>query len=64
MSSKSTEAAINRVMQQLNSQGVFNVTELAEDNPYDFTYLHHKRDTINNNKILENVVQETPRDYF
>ena len=61
MSLESTEAAMNRVMQQLNSQRLFNVTESAEDNPYDFTYLHRKRDTVNNNDILESVVQETPR---
>ena len=60
MSSESTEAAMNRVMQQLNSQGLFNVTESAKDNPYDFTYLHRKRDTLNND-ILESVIQETPR---
>ena len=61
MSSESTKAAMNRVMQQLNRQGLFNVTESTEDNPYDFTYLHRKGDTVNNNDILESVVQETPR---
>ena len=60
MSSESTEAAMNQVMQQLNSQGLFNVTKSAEDNPYDFTYLHRKKDTVNND-ILESVVQEIPR---
>ena len=49
---------MNRVMQQLNSQGLFNVTESAEDNPYDFTCLHRKRDTINNDDILESVVTQ------
>ena len=61
MSSESTEGTMNRVMQQLNSQGLFNLIESAEDNPYDFTYLHRKRDIVNNNDILESVVQEIPR---
>ena len=62
MSSESTEIAMSRAMQKLNSQGLFNVTESVEANPYDFTYLHRKRDTVNNNEILESVVQETPHE--
>ena len=60
MSLESTQAAMNRVMQQLNSQGFFNITESTDDNPYNFTNLHHNTISINNKEKLDNVVQETP----
>ena len=56
MSAEFTKATMNQVMQQLNSQGLFNVIESAEDNKYDFTYLHRKRDIVNNNEVLENIM--------
>ena len=62
MSAKSTQAAMDRVMQQLNSQGLFNITESIDDNPYNFTNLHCNTEGMNNEGKLDNVVQETPRD--
>ena len=62
VSSKSTQAAMDRVMQQLNSQGLFNITESTDNNPYNFTNVHHNTESINNKDKLDNVVQETPCD--
>ena len=62
MSSESTQAIMDEVMQKLNSQGLFNITESTDDNPYNFTNLHHNTKSINNEEKLDNVVQETPCD--
>ena len=62
VSSESTQAAMDRVMQQLNSQRLLNITESTNDNPYNFTNLHRNIESINNEEKLDNVVQETPRD--
>ena len=61
-SSKSTQAAMDRVMQQLNSQGLFNITESTDDNPYNFTNFRHNTESINNEEKLDNIVQGTPCD--
>ena len=60
MSSESTQPTMDRVMQQLNSQGLRNIINSTDDNPYNFTDLHCNIDTLNNKEILDNVVQETP----
>ena len=60
--SESTQAAMDRVMEQLNSQELFNITESTNDNPYNFTNLHGNTEGINNEGNLDDVVQETPRD--
>ena len=62
MISESTQAAMDRVMEQLNSQGLFNITESTDDNPYNFTNLHCNTEGINNEVNVDDVVQETPRD--
>ena len=62
VSSKSTQAAMDRVMQQLNSQGLFNITESTDDNPYNFTNLHRNIESIKNKGKLDNAIQEIPRD--
>ena len=62
MISESTQAAMDRVMEQLNSQELFNITESTDDNPYNFTNLHGNTEGINNEGNLNDVVQETPRD--
>ena len=62
VTSESTQAAMNRVMQQLNSQGLFNITESIDDNPYNFLNLHCNTKRINNEGKLDTVVQETPHD--
>ena len=49
-------------MQQLNSQGLFNITESKDNNPYNFTNFHRNIESINNKGKLDNVVQKTPRD--
>ena len=61
-SSESTQAAMDQVRQQLNSQGLFNITELADDNPYNFTSLHRNTESMNKEDKLDNVVQGTPCD--
>ena len=53
---------MDQVMQQLNSQGLFNRTESTNDNPYNFTNLHRNTESINNEGKLDDVVQKTPRD--
>ena len=60
--SKSIQATMDRVMDQLNSQGLFNITESIDDNPYNFTNLHCNIEGINNEGNLDDVVQETSRD--
>ena len=60
--SESTQAAMDRVMEQLNSQELFNITESTDDNPYNFTNLHGNTEGINNEGNLDDVIQETPRD--
>ena len=60
--SESIQAAMDRVMEQLNSQELFNITESTDDNPYNFTNLHGNTKGINNEGNLDDVVQETPRD--
>ena len=60
--SESTQAAMDRVMEQLNSQELFNITESIDDNPYNFTNLHGNTEGINNEGNLDDNVQETPRD--
>ena len=62
VSAKSTQVAMDRVMQQLNSQRLFNIKESTDDNPYNFTNLHCNTEGINNEGKLTDVVQETPRD--
>ena len=62
MISESTQAAMDRVMEQLNSQGLFNIIESIDDNPYNFTNLHSNTKGINIEGNLDDVVQETPRD--
>ena len=54
--SESTQAAMDRVMKQLNSQGLFNITGSTDDNPYNFTNLHCNTEGINNEGNLDNVV--------
>ena len=49
-------------MQQLNSQGLFNITESTDDNPYNFTNFHRNTESINNEDKLDNVGQGTPFD--
>ena len=60
--SESTQAAMDRVMEQLNSQELFNIIESTDDNPYNFTNLHSNTEGINNEGNLDDVVQETPHD--
>ena len=56
--SESTQAAMERLMQQMNSQGLFNITESIDDNPYDFTNTGRNRGTVESERVLSNVVQE------
>ena len=42
-------------MQQMNSQGLFNITESTDDNPYEFTNTGR---TAVSERVLNNVVQE------
>ena len=59
---ESTQAAMDRAMEQLNSQGLFNITKSTDNNPYNFTNLHCNIESINNEGNLDDVVQEMPRD--
>ena len=43
-------------MQQLNSQGLLNITKSTDNNPYNFINLHHITKSINNEEKLNNVV--------
>ena len=58
LGSKSTQAAMERLMQQMNSQGLFNITDSIDDNLYDFTNIGRNRGTIESERVLSNVVQE------
>ena len=58
LGSESTQAAMKRLMQQMNSQGLFNITECVDDNLYDFTDTQRNRSTAKSERILNNVVQE------
>ena len=58
LGSESTQAAMARLMQQMNSQGLFNITESTDDNPYDFTNTGRNRGTAQSERVLSNVVQE------
>ena len=55
--SESTQAAMERLMQQMNSQGLFNITESIDDNPYDFTNTGRNRGTVESERVLSNVVE-------
>ena len=55
---ESTQAAMERFMQQMKSQGLFNITESIDDNPYDFTNVGRNRGTTESERVLSNVVQE------
>ena len=58
LGSESTQAAMKRLMQQINSQGLFNIIESTDDNPYDFTNIGHNRGIAQSETILNNVVKE------
>ena len=62
VSAESTQAAMDQMMLQLNSQGLFNIIESTNDNAYNFTNLHCNTEGINNKGKLADVVQETLRD--
>ena len=55
---ESTQAAMERLMQQMNSQGLFNITESTDNNLYDFTNTEHNKGTAESERVLRNVVQE------
>ena len=48
---ESTQATMERLMQQMNSQGLFNITESIEDNPYDFTNIERNRGIVESERI-------------
>ena len=56
--SKSTQAAMERLMQQINNQGLFNITESIDDNPYDFTNIGRNRGIVESERVLNNIIQE------
>ena len=56
LGSESTQAAMKRLMQQMNSQGLFNITESTDDNPYDFTNTGYNRGTTESERVFSNVV--------
>ena len=58
LGSESTQAAMERLMQQMNSQRLFNITESTDDNPYDFTNTGCNRGTTESERVLSNIVQE------
>ena len=58
LGSESTQAAMERLMQQMNTQGLFNITESTDDNPYDFTNTGRNRGTGESERVLSNVVEE------
>ena len=45
LGSESTQAAMERLMQQMNSQRLFYITESMDDNPYDFTNTRRNKGT-------------------
>ena len=58
LGSESTQAAMERLMHQMNSQRLFNITESTDDNPYDFTNTGRNRGTTESERVLSNVVYE------
>ena len=58
LGSESTQAAMKRLMQQMNSQGLFNITESIDENPYDFTNTGRNGGTTESERVIANVVQE------
>ena len=58
LGSESIQAVMKRLMQQMNSQRLFNITESEDDNLYDFTNIGHNRGTAESKRVLNNVVQE------
>ena len=56
LGSESTQAAMERIMKRMNSQGLFNITESTDDNPYDFTNTGRNRGIAQSETILNNVV--------
>ena len=56
--SESTQAAMERLMQQMNSQGLFSITESIDNNPYDFTNTGRNRGTAKSERVLSNVVHK------
>ena len=58
LGSEFIQAAMEKLMQQMNSQGLFNITESIDDNPYDFTNTGRNRGTAESERVLNNVVQE------
>ena len=46
----------------MNSQGLFNITESTDNNPYNFTNLRRNTESINNKEKLDNIVQGIPCD--
>ena len=58
LGSEFTQVAMERLMQQMNNQGLFNITESTNNNPYDFTNTRHNKGTVDNESFLNNVVQE------
>ena len=58
LGSKSTQAVMERLMQQMNSQGLFNTTESIDENPYDFTNTGRNGGTAESERVMANVVQE------
>ena len=58
LGSESTQATMERLMQQMNSQGLFNIIESTNENPYDFTNIGHNRGTAESERVLSNVIKE------
>ena len=56
LGSESTKATMERLMQQMNSQGLFNITESTYDNPYDFTNTGRNRGVVESERLFNNVV--------
>ena len=51
LDSKSTQAAMERLMQQMNSQRLFNITESTDDDPYDFTNIRGNRGIAESERV-------------
>ena len=58
LDSESTQVAMERLMQQMNSQRLFNTMESIDENPYDFTNTECNRGTTESETVLNNVVRE------
>ena len=56
LGSESTQATMERLVQQMNSQGLFNIMESIDDNLYDFTNTGCDRGTAESERVLNNVV--------